>query len=305
MKANPIGWLVSIVGLAVSAFTLFRKEEDEATDAMGEFQNNTKKEIDKLTLLFSIIQNTEKETKTHKDAIEKVNAVCKEYNKTLLDENATLDEQKLKYKELTKAIQETTAEKIKAKYTEKALQEFAEESNSNFSKFSSRLGSAEYNTGRTRTITNHELGETYEAPIMAAAKKIQEMQDAVKEAIQSSVEESVKALADLQGDAYTQEYEKVVNSIMDQTQRATQASDQEMQAFKYHLTTYINDQVASVRKMNESINEATSGLERYFAPKDPTPIVDSTNYVEMSFEDLEQKVKVKWFTQVVILRKNY
>ena len=291
MKANPISWLVSIVGLAVSAFMLFRKEEDEATDAMGEFQNTTKKEIDQLTLLFSIIKNSEKETKTHKDAIEKVNAICKEYNKTLLDENATLDEQKLKYKELTKAIQETTAEKIKAKYTEKALQDYADDSNSNYDKFTSRLGRAEYNTGRTRTITNHELGETYEAPIMAAAKKIQEMQDAVKEAIQSSVEESVKSLAELSGDAYTKEYEDVVNNIMRQTQDATQASDKEMQAFKYVLTTYINDQVASVRKMNDAINEATSGLDRYFAPKDPTPIVESTNYVEMSFEDLDKKVK--------------
>lgn len=40
-----------------------------------------------------------------------MNAICKEYNKTLLDENATIDEQKLKYAELTAAIQQTTAEK--------------------------------------------------------------------------------------------------------------------------------------------------------------------------------------------------
>lgn len=63
--------------------------------------------------MFSVLQNAEKGTKTHKDAIEKINAICKEYNKTLLDENATLDIQKLKYEELTAAIQNNTAEKSK------------------------------------------------------------------------------------------------------------------------------------------------------------------------------------------------
>ena len=291
MKANPIGWLVTIVGTLISAFMLFKDEEEEANTAMGDFQNTTQKEIDQLNLLFAVLRNTENGTKTHKDAIDKINAICKEYNKTLLEENDTLDDQRKKYDELKKAIKETTAEKIRAKYTEKALQDYADDSNSNYDKFTSRLGRAEYNTGKTRMITNHELGVVYDAPIMAAAKKIQEMQDAVKEAIQSSVEESVRSLAELSGDAYTQEYEDVVNNIMRQTQDATQASDKEMQAFKYVLTTYIDDQVASVRKMNDAINEATSGLDRYFAPKDPTPVVESTNYVEMSFEDLDKKVK--------------
>lgn len=71
MMTNPIGWVIGLVGALVSALTLFSGSEDEATDAMGEFQDTTKKEIDNLNLLFSVLQNTENGTKTHKDAIEK------------------------------------------------------------------------------------------------------------------------------------------------------------------------------------------------------------------------------------------
>ena len=120
---------MGLIGALVSIITLFTGKQKEATTATGEFQDTTKKEIDDLNLLFAVLQNTEKGTQTHKNTIEKINAVCKQYNKTLLDENATLDLQRLKYEELTTAIQQTTAEKIKAKYTEQAMQELVQKPN--------------------------------------------------------------------------------------------------------------------------------------------------------------------------------
>lgn len=63
MKSNPIGWILSLVGMLISALTLFKISEEEATDAMGEFQDTTKKQIDNLDLLFAILRNTEKGTK--------------------------------------------------------------------------------------------------------------------------------------------------------------------------------------------------------------------------------------------------
>lgn len=290
MKANPIGWLVTIVGTLISAFMLFKNEEDEATDAMGEFQDTTKKEIDQLNLLFAILRNTENGTKTHKEAIEKVNAVCKEYNKTLLDENATIDEQKLKYSELTKAIQETTAEKIKAKYVEQTLQKYINDSQDAFDKFVNHLQSAQYNTGRTRTITNHELGETYDVPVMADSEHIQKMAGEIQEAIRSMVEENARILAEANGDT-TDQYNKVVQDILNATQEATGATDAEIKGFKYNIESYLNDQIAKCKEMNDKVNEVDKSLSRFFAPKDPTPVVESTNYVEMSFEDLDKKVK--------------
>lgn len=292
MKSNPIGWILSLVGMLVSALTLFKSSEEEATDAMGEFQDTTKKQIDNLDLLFAILRNTEKGTKTHGDAIRKVNAICKEYNKTLLDENATIDEQKLKYAELTAAIQQTTAEKIKAKYVEQELQEYLEKSDENYANFIKNLGSASYDTGKTRTVTNRSTGgDSYEVPIYEASENIRNMGGAVQEAIRSQIEDNAKLLASMSGDAFTKQYNDVVASILNSTKAATKATDAEIAEFKGIVESYLTSQINKAKEMNEAINQVDNSLSAYFAPKDATPVTDSVDYVSMSFEELDKKIQ--------------
>lgn len=292
MKSNPIGWILSLVGMLVSALTLFKSSEEEATDAMGEFQDTTKKQIDNLDLLFAILRNTEKGTKTHGDAIRKVNAICKEYNKTLLDENATIDEQKLKYAELTAAIQQTTAEKIKAKYVEQELQEYLEKSDENYANFIKNLGNASYDTGKTRTVTNRSTGgDSYEVPIYEASENIRNMEGAVQEAIRSQIEDNAKLLASMSGDAFTKQYNDVVASILNSTKAATKATDAEIAGFKGIVESYLTSQINKAKEMNEAINQADNSLSAYFAPKDATPVTDSVDYVSMSFEELDKKIQ--------------
>lgn len=292
MKSNPIGWILSLVGMLVSALTLFKSSEEEATDAMGEFQYTTKKQIDNLDLLFAILRNTEKGTKTHGDAIRKVNAICKEYNKTLLDENATIDEQKLKYAELTAAIQQTTAEKIKAKYVEQELQEYLEKSDENYANFIKNLGNASYDTGKTRTVTNRSTGgDSYEVPIYEASENIRNMGGAVQEAIRSQIEDNAKLLASMSGDAFTKQYNEVVASILNSTKAATKATDAEIAGFKGIVESYLTSQINKAKEMNEAINQVDNSLSAYFAPKDATPVTDSVDYVSMSFEELDKKIQ--------------
>ena len=292
MKSNPIGWILSLVGMLVSALTLFKSSEEEATDAMGEFQDTTKKQIDNLDLLFAILRNTEKGTKTHGDAIRKVNAICKEYNKTLLDENATIDEQKLKYAELTAAIQQTTAEKIKAKYVEQELQEYLEKSDENYANFIKNLGRASYDTGKTRTVTNRSTGgDSYEVPIYEASENIRNMGGAVQEAIRSQIEDNAKLLASMSGDAFTKQYNEVVASILNSTKAATKATDAEIAGFKGIVESYLTSQINKAKEMNEAINQVDNSLSAYFAPKDATPVTDSVDYVSMSFEELDKKIQ--------------
>lgn len=292
MKSNPIGWILSLVGMLVSALTLFKSSEEEATDAMGEFQDTTKKQIDNLDLLFAILRNTEKGTKTHGDAIRKVNAICKEYNKTLLDENATIDEQKLKYAELTAAIQQTTAEKIKAKYVEQELQEYLEKSDENYANFIKNLGSASYDTGKTRTVTNRSTGgDSYEVPIYEASENIRNMGGAVQEAIRSQIEDNAKLLASMSGDAFTKQYNDVVASILNSTKAATKATDAEIAGFKGIVESYLTSQINKAKEMNEAINQVDNSLSAYFAPKDSTPVTESVDYVKMSFEELDKKIQ--------------
>lgn len=292
MMSNPIGWILSLVGMLVSALTLFKSSEEEATDAMGEFQDTTKKQIDNLDLLFAILRNTEKGTKTHGDAIRKVNAICKEYNKTLLDENATIDEQKLKYAELTAAIQQTTAEKIKAKYVEQELQEYLEKSDENYANFIKNLGSASYDTGKTRTVTNRSTGgDSYEVPIYEASENIRNMGGAVQEAIRSQIEDNAKLLASMSGDAFTKQYNDVVASILNSTKAATKATDAEIAGFKGIVESYLTSQINKAKEMNEAIINLVNSLSAYFAPKDATPVTDSVDYVSMSFEELDKKIQ--------------
>lgn len=292
MKSNPIGWILSLVGMLVSALTLFKSSEEEATDAMGEFQDTTKKQIDNLDLLFAILRNTEKGTKTHGDAIRKVNAICKEYNKTFLDENATIDEQKLKYAELTAAIQQTTAEKIKAKYVEQELQKYLEKSDENYANFIKNLGNASYDTGKTRTVTNRSTGgDSYEVPIYEASENIRNMGGAVQEAIRSQIEDNAKLLASMSGDAFTKQYNDVVASILNSTKAATKATDAEIAGFKGIVESYLTSQINKAKEMNEAINQVDNRLSAYFAPKDATPVTDSVDYVSMSFEELDKKIQ--------------
>lgn len=94
MAANPLGAILSIVGLLISAFTLFGKKTEEEKDTMNEFEDSTKKVTDKLDLYFAILSRSNKDSKTHKEMVEKINEVCKEYNSTLLEENDTLEQQR-------------------------------------------------------------------------------------------------------------------------------------------------------------------------------------------------------------------
>lgn len=290
MMSNPIGWVMGLIGALVSIITLFTGKQKEATTATGEFQDTTKKEIDDLNLLFAVLQNTEKGTQTHKNTIEKINAVCKQYNKTLLDENATLDLQRLKYEELTTAIQQTTAEKIKAKYVEQELQAYLEKSDENYNSFTDRLEYATYDTGKKRTITNRSTGgDSYEVPIYAAAENIRKMDDVVKEMIRSEIEDNAKLLASMSGDAYTDQYNKVVTSILKSTQAATKATDAEIAGFKSNVEKYFTSQIEKAREMDKAINQMNSSLNAYLAPKNTTA-TDSVDYMAMSFADLDKKI---------------
>lgn len=286
MMSNPIGWILGLVGALVSVLTLFRSKEEEATDAMGDFQETTRKEIDSLELLFAVMQNSERGTQTHKDAIEKVNAICKEYNKTLLDENATLAEQKAKYEELTTAIQNTTAEKIRAKYIEQALQKAQEDRTEALNDLKDAAEDAAYAGATTTSMTT---GVSYTSFI--DSKNIQNASSAVWDAVEAEAIQSANDLKELTGDAYTQAFNQALSRITGLVQTATGATDKEMNAFNSSLKTYLTDVVNSSKTAQDEINKVNQQLSAFFAPQDTTPVTQSVDYVSMSFEELDKKAK--------------
>ena len=286
MMSNPIGWILGLVGALVSVLTLFKSKEEEATDAMGEFQDTTRKEIDNLELLFAVLQHSEQGTKTHKDAIEKVNAVCKEYNKTLLDENATLAEQKAKYEELTTAIQNTTAEKIRAKYIEQALQKAQEDRTEALNDLKDAAEDAAYAGATTTSMTT---GVSYTSFI--DSKNIQNASSAVWDAVEAEAIQAAERLKGLTGDAYTKSFEEALTRIKGLVSTATGATDKEMNAFSNDLRNYFTEVVNAGNTANAEIDKVNQQLSAFFAPQDSTPVVQSVDYVSMSFEELDKKAK--------------
>lgn len=301
MAANPIGAVISAIGLVISLFTLFKGKTEEETDTMNEFKDSTRKATEKLDLYYTILKQTDKGNKTHKDMLEKVNEICKEYNTTLMKENDTLDEQKRKYLKVKAAIQATTAEKIKAKRTEEEMNKLNENSDNNYDSFDTRMNNLQYGTGKKKTITNTGLGETYEVEITEAAENIQNMAPEIKEAVRSLVEAGAKELATLSGDDFTKKYNEIVNNVVAGTKSGTHATDKEMEAFASQLKIYLDNEVRDVRTFNSAIDLVNQNLEKFLAPKDTTNV----DITKMSLEELHELANSLNGKEVTIDCKTY
>lgn len=301
MAANPIGAVISAIGIVISLFTLFKGKTEEETDAMKEFEDGTKKVTDKLDLYYTILQQSEQGSKTHKEMLEKVNEVCKEYNTTLLDENDTLQEQEKKYLKVKAAIQATTAEKIKAKYIEEEMTKLENKSNNNYDSFDTRMNNLEAGTGTYRTVTSRSYGESNEVEITKAATNIQNMAPEIREAVRSLVEAGAKELATLSGDDFTKKYNEIVNNVVAGTKSGTHATDKEMEAFSSQLREYLDNEVRDVRTFNDAINLVNQNLNNFLAPKDTTNV----DITKMSMEELHELANKLNGKEVTIDCKTY
>lgn len=300
MAANPIGAVISAIGIVISLFTLFKGKTEEETDAMKEFEDGTKKVTDKLDLYYTILQQSEQGSKTHKEMLEKVNEVCKEYNTTLLDENDTLQEQEKKYLKVKAAIQATTAEKIKAKYVEKEMTELENKSNDNYDSFDTRLNYAEYKTGTYHKVDDG-FGNEVKVYATKAAENIQNMAPEIREAVRSLVEAGAKELATLSGDDFTRKYNEIVNNVVAGTKSGTHATDKEMEAFSSQLREYLDNEVMDVRTFNDAINLVNQNLNNFLAPKDTTNV----DITKMSMEELHELANKLNGKEVTIDCKTY
>ena len=104
--------------------------------------------------------------------------------------------------------------------------------------------------------------------------------------------EKAAELSRLTGDAYTQAFSKSLNEIMTTVQAATGATNQEMENFKGSLSSYLTEITNHTATANSELSKIDKQLSVFFSKKpDPSTITGSTDYVAMSFKDLEQKIK--------------
>ena len=280
MKSNPLGWILSIVGLVVSAITMFTGKTKEAKTAQGEFQDSTRKQTEELDTMMAVLEHTTEGTNSHKKAIDKINALCKEYNVTLLEENSTLEDQRKKYQELTKAIQENTAEKIKAKYTEQAAQDRSERD-------TEALDDLKKRTGKFKNYEVSEYGEGYWYNV----KEIQGASDALFEMIEADAKQAADTLRGLTGEEYTKTYNELFNGMSKAFQAATGAADKDMNSYKSTLQKYFNEIVESAKIESGDVQKELSQIEQYTKKDQKVTVAVETDYTTLSFSDLDTQIK--------------
>lgn len=290
MMSNPIGWITTAIGLAITAFQLFSKKEDEAKTVQGDFQDATSKASDELRSFMAVLQNTEKGSNAHKQALEKVNAICQEYNKTLLTENSTLTEQQTKYQELTTAIQIATAEKIKAKYVEQAMVELAEKQAKATEDLKKTASRAMYDTGTT-TYMPTGTGGAIEQPLFEQSKNIRQASKAVWDAVESMAIEAGDKLKTLTGSAYTQAFNQSLNQIVKAVQQSTGATDKEMESFRVTLSAHLASIASSSKDASSVVDKVNQQLRQFYSAQPNTAVADNVEFTKMSFEELEKKAQ--------------
>lgn len=292
MMANPFTALISLVGMAISAFMVFKSNEEETVDAMGEFNNTTGEQIAKLETYLRIVQNSSAGTKVHKDALSKINEIAKEYNQTLLSENDTLDQQEKKYKAITAAIQETTAEKIRAKYTEQAMADMQKENAKSLDDLREAAKDATYKEIQETIEIVDGVSVLTNKVVDVASGSIRGASAAVWDAVEGMALESANNLKGLTGEAYTQAFNQSLNNIVSKVKDSTKATDDEMNGFKESINKYFTDVVNATNKANETISKTDKALSTFYSKKpDQKAIVSSTDYVSMAFEDLDKKIR--------------
>lgn len=110
MVANPIGAILSLVGLLVSAFMMLGDSEDEAAENMKKFGSSSESQLSNLQMLLAVLQNTNQNSSTYKKAFDELNAALKENGLEALSAGASIDEVTAAYDRLTDAVKRNSAE---------------------------------------------------------------------------------------------------------------------------------------------------------------------------------------------------
>jgi tape measure domain-containing protein len=276
MWANPLMTIISVVGLVTAAFTMFGKKEDDATDAMSEFNDTTKKEISDLKTLSDIIRNTADGEKSHKEAVDKVNAICKEYNKTLIEEKINAEDLTTKYNELSEAILASASARLKAKYIEESQQKRDKADEEAFTKFKDAAKTVGKGKSGMGGITEDN------------ATNINNIDDHVFDMIYLDAKELSDKLKGLSVEEYTVKFAKGMDAIYEKVQKTTGAGEAEM---VYFQTIFENALKEMVSNANKYVSETSAIIEANDLYNGDAKIEIDTEYAKKSLSELDKLAK--------------
>lgn len=124
MAANPLGAILSLVGLVWSAFEMFGSKTDDATESLSKFGETGEKQLSNLEVVYSVLQNTTKGTNAYKKAFDELNEKLKENGLATLDNSAKIGDITEAYNKLTDAIKANSAETVRANAIDDSKEEY-------------------------------------------------------------------------------------------------------------------------------------------------------------------------------------
>ena len=122
--ANPFTSIISLVGLAASAFMMFGDNAEEASDGLETFGESGEKQIAKISTLIGVLKAGEKGSNTWKKALGELNTKLQEYGLELLTEKSTLDDIEQAHKKIASAIKDENAERDRANALNKVEEDY-------------------------------------------------------------------------------------------------------------------------------------------------------------------------------------
>lgn len=300
--ANPFTAILSVVGLVASAFMMLGKKEEETTTIAGEFNNSVSESYARLNLYFGILKTAESGTKEYKDALEKVNGMCAEYNLQNLETNATLDEQIAKHDALIEAVERTSAAKISAKYKEEEMTKAIDEQTKALEKLQEKASDATHKEIQLVMEQDPE-GVTYQTykAVDVASENIQGATKALWASVQAMAIEASQELQGLTGDAYNQAYNQLMTRIMERVKEVTHASSDEIDTFKGNIETMVQSTVASQKKYLDNTAQIDAEVRAILGqPLVENGVQENLDITTMSLEELHKKATELSGTTVTI-----
>lgn len=129
-KTSGIGNILFLVSAAAMAFYDLTKKTEDSTDAITKYNEAVQGASSEVDSLFLVIQNTSKDSKVHKENLEKLVSVYDEYGITidkgrgfLEDEGKILDQINEKRATLIGLLQQEASERAKAEFAKKTQEE--------------------------------------------------------------------------------------------------------------------------------------------------------------------------------------
>lgn len=281
MRANPLGWILTLFGAVVSVIQLFKSKTDDAGSAVEDYNSAIRDEKNELRTLIEVLAHAEEGSIIYKDTVEKLKQLAEKHKVSIYDENGALREQKQIYEELSAAIRETTAEKIRAKYIEKYNKELEDNLQEQLDDLIKKGNEANY-SHKTGSRVQMDYG-TEEVQVIKNAEHIRKMQESEWVTIFEEMVDTAERMNEVSAEKAEEMFNKSFENILSYIKRVSGASDEELNIIKYYIKDTFNDVVNTTNETGKKV----AGLGEIGFSEG---IKAEADIAKMSIKELEDKI---------------